>query len=76
MSLPTTTDAWIVQGQDAEKGWDNLQLKKDQKIPELGEYDVLVQIQAVSLNYRDLAIPQVGRRSKSTKPDMATNTDT
>lgn len=67
MSLPTTTDAWVLQGKDANKGWDNLRLEKDRKIPELGEYDVLVQIQAVSLNYRDLAIPQVCSHCESEK---------
>lgn len=63
MSLPTTTDAWVIQGTDADKGLDNLKLERGRKIPELGEYDVLVQIQAVSLNYRDLVIPLVGPRS-------------
>lgn len=59
MSLPTTTEAWVVQGKDAAKGFDNLQLEKDRKIPDLGDSDVLVQIHAVSLNFRDLAIPLV-----------------
>jgi len=58
MSLPKTTDAWIIQGTDSEKGWGNLKLEKDVPIPELGEHDCLVQIQAVSLNYRDLVIPR------------------
>ena len=60
MSLPKTTDAWVIQSTDKEKGLrGNLVLEKDKAIPELGENDVLVQIQAVSLNYRDLVIPQV-----------------
>lgn len=42
-----------------EKGFDTLKLEKDVKLPELGDHDCLVQIQAVSLNYRDLIIPQV-----------------
>lgn len=56
MSSPKTTDAWIIQD---TKGFDSLVLKKDVPIPELGDHDVLVQIEAVSLNYRDLIIPQV-----------------
>jgi NADPH:quinone reductase-like Zn-dependent oxidoreductase len=60
MSLPKTTDAWVIQGTDGSKGWDNLKLEKNRPIPELGPHDCLVQIQAVSLNYRDLTIPQVG----------------
>ncbi|KAI1610213.1 alcohol dehydrogenase [Exophiala viscosa] len=58
MSLPKTTDAWVIQSIDKEKGLrGNLKLEKGKAIPELGENDVLVQIQAVSLNYRDLVIP-------------------
>ena len=56
MLIPKTTDQWVVTGTN---GFENLELKKDVPIPELGEFDVLVQIQAVSLNYRDLIIPQV-----------------
>ncbi len=58
MSLPKTTKAWILQGSD-DKGFDNLKLVHDYPVPELGEKDCLVQIQAVSLNYRDLVIPKV-----------------
>lgn len=56
MSIPTHTDAWYVTGKN---GFDSLELKKDVPIPEIGDYDCLVQIEAVSLNYRDLAIPKV-----------------
>ena len=56
MSLPTTTETWTIGG--TKNGFDELKLEKSQPIPELGEYDCLVQIQAVSLNYRDLIIPQ------------------
>ena len=56
MSLPKTTDQWVVKG---KSGFDDLVLEKGVQIPALGEYDVLVQVQAVSLNYRDLIIPQV-----------------
>lgn len=56
MSIPKSTDQWVVTG---SSGFDSLELKKDVPIPELGDFDVLVQIQSVSLNYRDLIIPQV-----------------
>lgn len=55
MSLPKTTDQWILKEQ---KGIDSLQIERDVQIPELGDWDCLVQIQAVSLNYRDLVITQ------------------
>ncbi|KAK2036261.1 zinc-binding dehydrogenase [Colletotrichum somersetense] len=56
---PTTTNAWTITGINPDSNnWETLQLKKDVPIPKLGDYDVLVQIEAVSLNYRDLAIPK------------------
>ncbi|KAK2009099.1 zinc-binding dehydrogenase, partial [Colletotrichum eremochloae] len=56
---PPSTNAWIVTGINKEsKNWETLQLKKGVALPKLGDYDVLVQIEAVSLNYRDLAIPK------------------
>ncbi|EXJ64717.1 alcohol dehydrogenase [Cladophialophora yegresii CBS 114405] len=59
MSLPKTTPAWVVEASNADKpGWENLKFVKDYPVPELGENDCLVQIQAVSLNYRDLVIPK------------------
>ena len=57
MSLPTTSDVWVIQGTEASKGWDNVELQKDRELEDLGEYGVLVQILDVSLNYRDLVIP-------------------
>lgn len=54
---PTTTNQWTVTGKD---GFDSLKFEKDVQIPKLGEHDVLLEIDAVSLNYRDLIIPQVG----------------
>lgn len=53
MSLPKTTTQWVLKDQ---KGFDSLELVKDIPIASLGDHDVLVQIQAVSLNYRDLVI--------------------
>jgi hypothetical protein len=57
MSTPKTTRQWIVK--DTKSGFDGLQLQDDVQIPSLGDHDVLVKIQAVSLNYRDLVIPLV-----------------
>jgi NADPH:quinone reductase-like Zn-dependent oxidoreductase len=60
MSLPKTTPAWIVEASNGDKpGFGNLKFVKEHPVPELGENDCLVQIQAVSLNYRDLVIPKV-----------------
>ena len=56
MSVPKTASQYVVKD---TKGFDSLVLEKDVAIPELGEHDVLVKIQAVSLNYRDLIIPKV-----------------
>jgi len=53
MSLPKTTDRYVLR---ESKGFESLEIEKDSPIPELGDYDCLVQIQAVSLNYRDLII--------------------
>jgi len=59
MSLPKTTSAWIIEASNGDKpGFENLKFFKDHPVPELGENDCLVQIQAVSLNYRDLVIPK------------------
>jgi len=33
MSLPKTTEAWIIQGTDPKKGFGNLVLKKDVPVP-------------------------------------------
>lgn len=55
---PTTTNSWSITGTSKEN-WDSLEFKKDVPLPQLGDYDVLVQIEAVSLNFRDLAIPKV-----------------
>lgn len=62
--IPKTTDAWVVKEQSSEKGFDQLlELKKDIPIPPLGDNEVLVHIQAASLNYRDLIIPKVSTSS-------------
>lgn len=61
MSLPKTTPAWVIEATEDKPNWGSMKLVKDYPVPELGESDCLVQIQAVSLNYRDLIIPKVCR---------------
>lgn len=56
MSLPTTTKAWTVHGNN---GFDSLVFNAQSPIPQLLESDVLVKLHAVSLNYRDISIPKV-----------------
>ncbi|PGG98236.1 hypothetical protein AJ79_08945 [Helicocarpus griseus UAMH5409] len=55
MALPKQSDTWVV---DSFNGFDSLQLQKGVDIPNLGDFDCLIQVQAVSLNYRDLIIPK------------------
>ena len=49
---PTSTAQWII---DFKSGIDGLQLQ-DSAIPPVGEHDCLVRTEAVSLNYRDVAM--------------------
>lgn len=58
MSLPTTARGWSVQAIDKDS-FDGLNFQESIPLQPLGDYDVLVKIEAVSLNYRDLAIPRV-----------------
>ncbi|KAK5102588.1 hypothetical protein LTR70_000446 [Exophiala xenobiotica] len=51
--LPKTTNQYVLKSQ---KGFESLEIEKDVQIPEVGDYECLVQIQAVSINYRDLVI--------------------
>ncbi|KAG0156323.1 hypothetical protein PDIDSM_3500 [Penicillium digitatum] len=46
---------WVVE--DKERDFDGL-VYKDADIPKVGEHEVLVKLQAASLNYRDLTIPK------------------
>jgi len=52
---PSTTHQWVITGKD---GFDSMKLEKDVKIPEVGEHEVLLEVDAVSLNYRDIIIPK------------------
>jgi NADPH:quinone reductase-like Zn-dependent oxidoreductase len=47
---------WIVESQDRDV--DGL-VYQDAHVPKVGESEVLVKLQAASLNYRDLIIPKV-----------------
>lgn len=49
------TNSWILQGQN---GVDSLE-QTPQKLPELGDHDILVELHAASLNHRDVAIAEV-----------------
>ena len=53
---PTTTATWKVEG---NSGFDCLKLDKNAQVGKISDHDVLVKIEAASLNYRDLIIPQV-----------------
>ncbi|PQE03764.1 alcohol dehydrogenase protein [Rutstroemia sp. NJR-2017a BBW] len=54
-SIPKTTKAWRIHGQD---GFESLKFNTEDKVPELGANDVLVKFHAASLNYRDLIMPK------------------
>ncbi|KAI9665513.1 MAG: hypothetical protein M1831_001655 [Alyxoria varia] len=55
MALPQTMKQWTVQGLS---GLDELKFHSDAPVPSPGDHEVLVKIESVSLNYRDLIIPQ------------------
>ncbi|KAI3325735.1 zinc-binding oxidoreductase [Xylariaceae sp. AK1471] len=52
---PSSMKQWIVSGTGKE--FETLQYV-DAKVPQVGEYEVLIKIRAASLNYRDLIIPR------------------
>ncbi|CAJ0544241.1 Ff.00g035180.m01.CDS01 [Fusarium sp. VM40] len=52
--VPQTQKQWVVCGSN---GFDSLEFQTESPIPSIGDLDVLVQIHAVSLNFRDLIIP-------------------
>ncbi|KAL9082524.1 MAG: hypothetical protein Q9159_006350 [Coniocarpon cinnabarinum] len=55
MSIPSTTKAWTVEGTGS---FDQLKYHESMPLSPPGEHEVLVKIEGVSLNYRDLIIPQ------------------
>jgi NADPH:quinone reductase-like Zn-dependent oxidoreductase len=52
----STMKQWIVESKDRD--FDGL-VYQDTQVPKVGESEVLVKLQAASLNYRDLIIPKV-----------------
>ncbi|OCF39502.1 hypothetical protein I317_06720 [Kwoniella heveanensis CBS 569] len=52
---PTTMRQWTLSG---PKNYDAFKLEEGSPVPKVGEYDVLVKIEAASLNYRDISIIQ------------------
>jgi len=50
------TNRWVLKGQ---KGLDSLEFQRGAPVPELGPEDVLVELRAASLNYRELVITKV-----------------
>ena len=56
MSPVKVTKAWTRTG---TTGFDALKFNEQTPLPELGDHDVLVEIHAASLNYRDLSMAKV-----------------
>lgn len=53
----STMKQWVVEGKDRD--FDGLVYQDAAHVPKVGESEVLVKLQAASLNYRDLIIPKV-----------------
>lgn len=51
------TIAWVLQGQNGPNSFTRV----DRTLSELGEHDVLIKLNAASLNHRDVAIAEVSR---------------
>ncbi|KAM3498636.1 hypothetical protein MY10362_008058 [Beauveria mimosiformis] len=72
-SIPKTTKQWNVTSQDSQDGFNALKLS-NAPVPELGASQVLVKLQAASLNYRDLIIP-LGKYPFKTSPNVIPGSD-
>ncbi|KGQ10957.1 hypothetical protein BB8028_0002g06170 [Beauveria bassiana] len=72
-SIPKTTKQWNVTSQDGQGGFNALKLS-NAPVPELGASQVLVKLQAASLNYRDLIIP-LGKYPFKTSPNVIPGSD-
>jgi len=59
---PSTMKQWVVH--DKKHDLEGL-VYQDVPVPKVGENEVLVKLQAASLNYRDLIIPKVGEEMSS-----------
>jgi NADPH:quinone reductase-like Zn-dependent oxidoreductase len=55
--MASTMKQWIVQNK--ENDFDGLVFQQSAPIPKVGDNEVLVKLEAASLNYRDLTIPKV-----------------
>lgn len=65
---PKTMKQWVVESK--EKDFDGL-VYQDAPVPNVGENEVLVKLQAASLNYRDLIIPKVRLYSQLTQSNSS-----
>lgn len=54
--IPSTSAEWRLRG---KKGLDSLEFETTVPMPQLGPSDVLVKLEAASLNYRDVLLTQV-----------------
>ncbi|KAJ5108096.1 Polyketide synthase enoylreductase [Penicillium angulare] len=63
--------SWVIENKD--NGFDGL-VYKDAQIPKVGDNEVLVKLQAASLNYRDLIIPK-GKYPFATKFPVVPGSD-
>lgn len=66
-NFPTHTAKWTLPSQN---GIESLTYEQEALIPDLKEGEVLVQLHAASLNYRDLVITKV---TQSTTPKITLN---
>ncbi|PHH63071.1 hypothetical protein CDD81_6316 [Ophiocordyceps australis] len=73
LEIPKTTKQWNVTVQDGSKGFDALELS-EKPVPAVGDSQVLVKLQAASLNYRDLIIP-LGKYPFPTAPNVVPGSD-
>lgn len=71
MSLPTKARQWVVHSID--NGIDSLTLE-EAPLPTLGQFDVLVRIHALSLNYRDILLAK-GKYPRGRKFGVAQGSD-
>jgi len=58
LDLPKTTPQWVLKPGSGKVGFDGLLFQESSPVAPLGPHDCLVEFEAVSLNYRDVAILQ------------------
>lgn len=69
MAIPTETDQWVVESVSGAN-FDSLRLNRSVPVQAVGDDEVLLEIKAVSLNYRDLAIATVSHPITTSPPIM------